>query len=91
MPQTETATISVRMPPEQMERLNKIAATLDRSRNWVINRAVEAYLRQQDELRAMIDEGDSSGDPEPLEEIEAFLHRARERRAARRQQLSQAQ
>lgn len=90
MPKSDNVTISVRMPPEQMERLNDIAVTLDRSRNWIINRAVEAYLRQQDELRTMIDEGDTSGDPEPLEDIETFLRRARERQTTRKQQLNQA-
>jgi antitoxin ParD1/3/4 len=47
----------------------------------------EAKLR---DLRAAIDEGDNSGEPEPLEDIETLLRQARERRAARRQQMNQA-
>ncbi len=39
-----TENITVRMPPEQQEKLTAIAAELDRSRNWVINQAIENYL-----------------------------------------------
>ena len=46
----------------------------------------EAKLR---DLRAAIDEGDNSGEPEPLEDMETLLRQARELRATQRQQTNQ--
>jgi predicted transcriptional regulator len=43
MPQP-TENVTVRMRPEVQHKLDKIAANLDRSRNWLINQAIEQYL-----------------------------------------------
>jgi predicted transcriptional regulator len=47
MPQP-TENVTVRMRPEVQHKLDKIAANLDRSRNWLINQAIEHYLEIYD-------------------------------------------
>jgi predicted transcriptional regulator len=47
MPQA-TENITVRMQPNTHKKLEKIAASLDRSRNWIINQAIEQYLELYD-------------------------------------------
>ncbi|MFZ0592365.1 MAG: ribbon-helix-helix domain-containing protein [Bryobacteraceae bacterium] len=37
-------TISLRIPGEKKDALDKIAASLDRDRSWVINEAIDNYL-----------------------------------------------
>ena len=39
---------SVRMPDELLERLTNTADQLHRSKAWIINNAVEAYLSQEE-------------------------------------------
>lgn len=39
-----TENMSVRITPETRERLDRIAASLDRSRNWLVAEAIEQYL-----------------------------------------------
>jgi predicted transcriptional regulator len=43
MPQ-QTENVTVRIKPEIQKKLGRIASSMDRSRNWVINQAVEQYL-----------------------------------------------
>ena len=40
----ETGNVTVRMPVKNQKKLDQIAAGIERSRNWVINEAVEQYL-----------------------------------------------
>src|SRR5437879_4069859 len=47
MPQT-TENVTIRMSPNTQKKLGKIAAHMDRSRNWLINQAVEQYLELYD-------------------------------------------
>ena len=51
-----TENVTVRMPAETTERLERIAARLDRSRSWVINQAIEHYLEVYDWQTARITE-----------------------------------
>ena len=64
MPQT-TENVTVRMPPDTQRKLGKIAASLDRSRNWLINQAVEQYLElhdwQTDQIRHRLHAADRGG------------------------------
>lgn len=39
-----TENLTVRMSSENQKKLDHIAATLERSRNWLINEAIENYL-----------------------------------------------
>ena len=38
---------TVRAEPETIERLTALAKSLDRSRNWLVNQALEAYIQEQ--------------------------------------------
>ena len=51
-----TENVTVRMRPEVSQKLEKIAAHLDRSRNWLINQAIEHYLDLHDWQTARIRE-----------------------------------
>lgn len=64
MPQT-TENVTVRMPPDTQKKLGKIAASMDRSRNWLINQAVEHYLElyewQAERIRQRVDAAENGG------------------------------
>lgn len=64
MPQT-TENVTVRMQPDTHKKLDKIAASLDRSRNWLINQAVEQYLElydwQTEQIRERLDTAEKGG------------------------------
>jgi predicted transcriptional regulator len=51
-----TESVTVRMRPGVSQKLEKIAAHLDRSRNWLINQAIEHYLDLHDWQTARIRE-----------------------------------
>jgi len=36
--------VTIRVPPDTQKKLDHIAASFDRSRNWLINEAIENYL-----------------------------------------------
>ena len=65
MPQT-TENVTVRMPPNTQKKLGKIAASLDRSRNWLINQAVAHYLElydwQTERIRQRLHDAENGGD-----------------------------
>jgi predicted transcriptional regulator len=44
MPYNMPNTISVRVPEKKKDALDKIAASLNRDRSWVINEAIDNYL-----------------------------------------------
>jgi predicted transcriptional regulator len=46
--------MSVSVPPETQERLDALAGSLERSRNWVVNQAIEQYLELHEWQRAKI-------------------------------------
>ncbi len=41
---SETGRMSVSVPLEKQEKLDAIASSLDRSRNWLVNQAIDHYL-----------------------------------------------
>jgi predicted transcriptional regulator len=55
MPRT-TENMSVRIAPETRERLDRIAASLERSRNWLIAEAIEQYLDLYQQHTELIEE-----------------------------------
>lgn len=71
MPQT-TENVTVRMQPDIQKKLGKIAASMDRSRNWLINQAVEQYLElydwQTEQIRQRHHEAENGGEFIPHEE-----------------------
>ncbi len=40
----DTGNVTVRMPVKTQKKLEQIAADFERSRNWLINEAIETYL-----------------------------------------------
>ncbi len=40
----DTGNVTVRMPLKTQKKLDQIASGIDRSRNWLINEAIEQYL-----------------------------------------------
>jgi len=62
--------------PELLDRLDRLAAATDRSRNWLLNRAFEDYLALQEWQIGKIEEGIAAadrGDFATDQEVEAFF------------------
>ena len=57
-----TEAITIRTDRQTVERLDKLAKALDRSRNYVVRRALEAYLEDQSWQVQAIEEGLTSLD-----------------------------
>lgn len=71
------ASVTIRVDNEEkLEKLDRLAKSMDRSRNWVINRALERYLAteawQIEEIRKGIAEADR-GEFASDEEVEAVF------------------
>jgi len=45
---SETGRMSVSVTPEKQKKLDAIASNLDRSRNWLVNQAIDHYLEIYD-------------------------------------------
>lgn len=72
-----TENVTVRMRPEVSQKLEKIAAHLDRSRNWLINQAIEHYLDLHDwqtaRIRERLKEAERGGEFIPHDEVMARI------------------
>ena len=71
-----TEAITIRIDRQTVERLDKLAKALDRSRNYVVKRALEAYLEEQSWQIQAIEEGLESldrGAGRPHEQVMAEL------------------
>lgn len=68
-----TENVTVRMPPEVTEKLERIAERLDRSRNWVINEAIERYLDVYDwqttRIAERLDQAEHGGTFTPHDQV----------------------
>jgi len=81
--------ISVRLPPEFVEKLDKVAALMERPRSWVIMDAIREYLADEGQevldIQDGIEEADR-GESVPFErvlaEIEEKIGRAEAKHAA---------
>jgi predicted transcriptional regulator len=71
----ETSVLTVRVPVELQQRLDAMAQAMDRSRSWVVTRALEEFVElhawQVEEIHRAIQEADA-GDFAAPEEIEAL-------------------
>jgi predicted transcriptional regulator len=77
-----TEAITIRTDRRTVERLDKLAKALDRSRNYVVKQALEAYLEEQSWQLQAIEEGLASldrGAGRPHDEVMAEV-RAKIRR-----------
>ena len=68
--------VSVRLPADMVEKLDKVAAILERPRSWVIMAAVREYLANEGQelfdIQAGIEEADR-GEGIPFEQVLAEL------------------
>ena len=62
MPNTRSATLSIRLTPQVKRRLSKLAKASGRSSNYLISDAVEAYVSDQERLLAEIRQADRHAD-----------------------------
>ena len=57
---SETGNMTVRVAAEKQKQLEAIAARLDRSRNWLVNEAIDHYLNvyewQTEQIETALDE-----------------------------------
>ena len=75
--ETNALPISIPIPSDVVETLDKIAAALGRPRSWVILRAIRQYLA--DEGQEVLDV--QEGIEEVLAEMDEIIARAEEKRA----------
>src|SRR5438477_11391434 len=76
MANTQSATFSIRLKPKTKKRLAKLAKITGRSSNFLISDAVEAYMADQERLRAEIREAEhqvKSGHYIKHEDMRAWL------------------
>ena len=79
-----TEAITIRTDRKMVERLDRLAKALDRSRNYVVRQALEAYLEEQAWQVQAIEEGLESldrGKGRPHETVMAELRRKIERQS----------
>ncbi|HEV7289030.1 CopG family ribbon-helix-helix protein [Sphingomonas sp.] len=81
---SKTTVITARLEPELLAKLDALASEIDRSRAWVVAKAVQRYVEEELEYRAFIQAGIDSADRGELvsqEDMEAWFE-ARHRQAA---------
>ena len=55
---SRTLVITARVSEELADELDKLAGALERSRAWIVAKAVERYVREEAEFLAFIQEGE---------------------------------
>lgn len=86
-----TNTFSIRLADDKISRLDAMAAAMNRTRNHLINEAIDAYIAAQAWQIAHIQEGLddlAAGRMAPQEEVEARTRRVIAEARARRAQAS---
>jgi predicted transcriptional regulator len=74
-----SASVTIRLDKEdKLEALDRLASAMDRSRNWVINRALDRYIAEQawqiEEIQKAIAEADR-GEFATDEEVDAVARK----------------
>ena len=87
---TNAMPISIRVPADIVERLDKVAAILERPRSWVILRAIRQYLADEGQEMLDVQEGIEEADRgEVVEfdvvmaELDEIIAQAEDKRAAK--------
>jgi len=77
MPEGPTSTpVSLRVPADLIETLDKIAVALERSRSWVMLRALRQYIADEDQEVLDVQEGIAEaerGEMIPIEDVLAEM------------------
>jgi predicted transcriptional regulator len=86
---TNAMPVSIRVPADVVERLDKVAAILERPRSWVILRAIRQYLADEgqevldvQEGIAELERGEGIPFDDVLAEMDEIIARAEAKRAA---------
>jgi predicted transcriptional regulator len=86
---TNAMPVSIRMPADVVEKLDKVAAILERPRSWVILRAIRQYLADEGQEVLDVQEGIEElerGEGIPIEdvlaEMDEIIAKAEAKRAA---------
>lgn len=72
----KTAVVTARITPETLTDLDRIAAYMERSRAWIVSKAVERYVAEESEFFAFIKDGEDDidrGDFLTQEQMEAWF------------------
>lgn len=80
----KSAVITARLDEQGLARLDQLAAMLDRSRAWIVAKAVRRYVDEELEFRAFVQQGVDAadrGESISQEDMEAWFE-ARHRQAA---------
>jgi predicted transcriptional regulator len=87
---TNAMPVSVRVPADVMERLDKVAAILERPRSWVILRAIRQYLADEGQEMLDVQEGIEEAErgevidfDEVMAELDEIIAQAEDKRAAK--------
>ena len=88
--ETNAIPVSTRMPADIVETLDKVAAGMERSRSWVILRAIRQYLADEGQEILDVLEGIAEaerGETVPIEEVLAemdeIIARSEDKRAGK--------
>ena len=72
-------TASIRVEDETLERLDRLARSIDRSRSWIVNRAIEQYLDYEVWFVAEVEKGVAAADAGELTPHAEVMAEARHR------------
>ncbi|AQR75013.1 CopG family ribbon-helix-helix protein [Sphingomonas sp. LM7] len=81
---TKSAVITARLDTDALAKLDQLSTMLDRSRAWIVAKAVQRYVDEELEFRAFVQQGVDAADRGELisqEDMEAWFE-ARHRQAA---------
>ncbi|MEG3144929.1 ribbon-helix-helix protein, CopG family [Sphingomonas sp. RT2P30] len=82
---SKTSVITARIDADLSDRLDALAAKLDRSRAWIMSKAIERFVDEETAFRAFIQEGIDAADCGEVysqEEMEAWVEGLRHQTAA---------
>jgi predicted transcriptional regulator len=87
---TNAIPVSIRLPADVIETLDKVAAILERPRSWVMLRAIRQYLADEGQEMLDVQEGIDESErgevfdfDEVLAELDEIIAQAEEKRVAK--------
>ena len=81
----KSTVVTTRLDPDTTQALDALAERLDRSRAWIVSKAVDAYVRERTEFLDFIQEGEDAidrGESYTQEQMEEWVQSLRRADAA---------
>lgn len=81
----KTSVVTARLEPAELAELDRLAEHFDRSRAWIVGKAIARFVKEELELAAFIQEGEDSidrGEYYTQEEMEAWWEARKQSRKA---------